>query len=122
MWGQFIGRRTEPASGAEFDDFGATLQAGVFAADQVEVYGRFEALFPDEDRSGGSDDFYMGTVGTTYFVSPKSHAFKIGVEVGLTFSDVSSSASLIPSSNAAGLLPDSGDNQVIIRIGAQILF
>jgi hypothetical protein len=51
-----------------------------------------------------------------------SHAFKITGEVNATFSDVTSSASLIPASNVVNLLPDSGDNQIIIRIGAQILF
>jgi len=121
VWGEFIGRRTEDAT-TEFDDFGAILQAGIFAADQIELFGRFDALFPDSERSGGSDDFYMGTLGATYFVSPMSHAFKITGEVNATFTDVTSSASLIPASNVVNLLPDSGDNQIIIRIGAQILF
>ena len=122
VFGMGVGRNTDPASGTSFDDFGAMVQGGVFVTEQVEPFARFQAIFPDSDRSGGSDDFYSVVVGGNYYVSPKSNAFTLTGEVEVTLSDQASSGSLVSPSNNYNILADSGDNQVIVRLQAQLLF
>jgi hypothetical protein len=122
VFGMGVGRNTDPASGDSFDDFGAMVQGGVFVTEQVEPFARFQAIFPDDERSGGSDDFYSVVLGSNYYVSPQSYAFVVTGEVEVTLSDQASSGSLVRPSNSYNILADSGDNQVIVRIQAQILF
>lgn len=80
VFGAFLGASSDTDGGAETDDFGAVIQGGVFVSDQVELFGRWDAIFWDSDTVDGNgdsiDDNHFFTVGANYYISPESHAVK----------------------------------------------
>ncbi|MDX2131935.1 MAG: porin [Planctomycetota bacterium] len=110
--------RTEPASGAETDDFGLLLQGGVFVTDQVEPFVRYDAIIAD-DANG--EDFHTITAGVNYYVSPRSHAFKLSADVQY-YLDAEGENALVSPTTGSNLLADPDDGQVAVRVQAQIIF
>lgn len=74
------------SGGGDTDTFGGLIQGGIFVTDQVEVFGRWDALFLD-DAGGSDDDSHFVTVGLNYYVSPESHAAKATVQVSYAFNE-----------------------------------
>lgn len=115
----FIGRRTE-TTGTEFDDFGIVAQAGVMATNDVELFGRFSFISPDDDRTNGAD-FSEATIGATHFILPESHAAKIVADLTWAFDDQAGSSSIVRPSAANAFLA-APDDQVYARVQFQIVF
>jgi len=120
-WNAFVAGvwRNMETPAADADDFGFIAQAGVFASDQVEFFGRFDAVVPDD--TGGADSFNTITAGVNYYVSPTSHAFQLSADV-LYYLDAQASAGIVPASTGSNLLADTEEGQVALRIQAQIIF
>lgn len=118
----FVGRSTDPAGGQDADDYGFLVQGGVFVTDKTELFARYDVVIPDDDRSGGSDEFNTITAGVNHYFVPKSHAAKLTVDVSYFLDAQSESASLVSRSTATGVLPDAADGQIAARVQFQLLF
>lgn len=122
-YGAVIGRHSEPSTGDSLDDFGAVLQAGVFVNDNVEVFGRWDAVFPDGDRPG-DDVFNTITAGANWYLFEKSQAAKFTADVAWYLqatSDNTLVASLAGSNNVA-LRPSTEENQFALRFQFQFIY
>ncbi len=115
---QGVWRRTDPAGGSATDDFGLLVQGGVFVTDQAELFARYDGVFAD-DANG--DDFHVLTVGVNYYVSPRSHAFKLTADVQYYF-DAEGDSPLVSPTTSSNLLADTEDGQVAARVQAQVVF
>jgi hypothetical protein len=113
-----VWRHTEPPVGDDTDDFGVLAQAGIFVSEQVELFGRYDAIFVD-DTNG--DDFNTLTGGLNYYVSPKSHAAKFSADVLYHFDDEAGNA-LVNQNTGTGLLRDSEDGQILFRLQMLVMF
>ncbi len=135
LFGAFIGRSvdidgTGGSGDTDFDDFGAVVQGGFFVADQWELFGRWDAIFFDDDSfttaSGGDvDDFHTLTAGFNYYFVPESHAAKLSADLQWFLNDADSGAagiSGIAPSQTTALLPSGGDDEIAIRLQMQLLF
>lgn len=107
---------------AEFDDFGLMAQAGVFITDQIELFGRWDGVFADDDRAADVSDFHTLTAGFNYYLVPESHAAKFTFNVMYYFDAVGETGGLVSPSTAYNLLADSEDGQVALTAQLQLLF
>lgn len=121
LYGAFIGRTVDTSGGASFDDFGAVVQGGVFVTDQTELFGRWDAVFPDDNRTNGQD-FHTLTFGANHYIIPDSHAAKLTFDVQWFLDDQAGSSSLVGVNEGIALLGDSNDDQVSLRLQIQLLF
>jgi len=108
----------------ETDDFGFVVQGGIFLQEQLEAFGRWDIVVPDDDGSA-DDPFNTFTFGVNYYDIPESHASKF--TVGVLFSidettDTRPIADSIDLLSHTGLLPDAGDPQWAIIFQYQLLF
>jgi phosphate-selective porin OprO and OprP len=62
--------------GFDGSDWAFMVQGGIFVAPQMEIFGRFDMIFPDGDRAG-DNEFSSITAGINYYVVPESHAAKL---------------------------------------------
>lgn len=109
----FIGRHRDETA-AEYDDFGVIVQGGVFVADQVELFARYDVVIPDDERPGDPDPFNTISVGGSYYLSPKSHAAQIRLQLSW-FIDPQS-VSIVSTSTSTGVLADTEGDQVTAMI------
>lgn len=108
---------------ASLHDSGALVQAGVFISDRAELFARYARIFPDDDRSGGSDDFSAFTGGLNWYFIPHSHAAKFTGEMTWYSDPQSGSGSIVKAPDTGiGLLSDSDGGQVSIGMQMQLLF
>ncbi len=127
LYAAFVGAHTDPDSGGgkNTDDFGFEIQGGFFVAEQDELYARLDWVIPDSDRPDtGDDDFYALTLGYNHYLVPDSNAAKFSTELMWCLNEPSKNdlvSSTSPSSQT-GLLPDGGDNQVLLRFQFQLAF
>lgn len=124
-WNAFVAavwRNADVAGASEdLDDFGFTAQAGIFASDNWEVFGRMSAICPDSDVSGAGT-FWELAVGFNYYVVPESHAAKFTVDL-CAWPNATTDNRLVGGGNTGiGLLADSGDPQWALRGQFQLLF
>jgi hypothetical protein len=120
-WNAFaagVWQHTEPGAGSDTDDFGLVVQGGIFVTDQVEPFLRYDAVFAD-DANG--DDFHTITGGVNYYVSPRSHVFKITGDV-VYYIDNEGASGVVSPSTSPNLLADTSDGQVAVRLQAQVLW
>jgi hypothetical protein len=113
-----VGRRVEEPT-ADFDDFGALIQGGLFVSDQVELFARYGIVMPDDDRVNG-DDFAEATLGANYYLIPKSQAAKFSLDGTYAFDDTT--GSIVSQRVTDGLLTDSEEGEVYVRAQVQIVF
>ena len=106
----------------EFDDYGVMAQAGVFVSDQLELFGRWDGVFVDDERGAGVDDFHTITAGVNYYMIPESHAAKFTVNVLYYLDAVSNTGGVVSPSAGFNLLADSEDGQIGITAQLQLLF
>ena len=117
-----VGRTIDTGSGADFNDFGAVVQGGVFVAEQWELFARWDAVFPDDDRAAG-EDFNTLTFGANHYFFPKSHAAKLTAEVAWFMDDQASASSLVTApSTFTDLLTSSEDDQWAFHLQMQLVF
>lgn len=98
LYGAFVGLHSDPddGGGSSLDDFGVQLQGGFFVAEQDELFGRWDWLIPDDDRSAGGndDDFHVLTFGWNHYLVPDSNAAKFTAEMSWFLNEIDSAAGL----------------------------
>lgn len=119
LYGAGVYRHTETTGSPTFTDWGFIAQGGIFVAPQWELFGRYDVVIPDGDRAT-DDSMHTFTVGTNYYVTPKSHAAKFTAD--LEWFSATQNKTLAPSSTLTGLLPSDQDGQWIIQLQMQIVF
>ncbi|MEX2218160.1 MAG: porin [Phycisphaerales bacterium] len=115
----FIYRTIDPATGSDFTDMGFIIQGGIFVAPTWELFGRFDTVMPDDDRTT-DESFSTITVGATHYFIPDSHAAKFTVDLQVFLDE--QAASIAPANTLTGLLPSSEDGQFHLRAQMQLLF
>lgn len=121
LYGALIGRSTDPDAGADADDFGAIVQGSAFATEKLELFARWDAVFPDDDWDEGGD-FNTLTLGANYYFLPGSYAARLTTDLQWFFDSQADSASLVAAPAAGGLLPSAEDDQLYLRVQMQLLF
>lgn len=127
-----VGQHIDSAGADSRDDFGATLQAGVFLTEQVELFARYDALFIDEAALGPAGDvpdpLSTVTLGANYFPLAGSSAAKLTVQAawmtdGVAGLETSPTGGLIAGSGSSnGLLGESSEGEVAVVMQFQIVF
>ncbi len=121
FFGAFVARHTDAAE--DFTDLGVVVHGGVFVTDHVELFGRWDALLPDDDRGPASEDFHTVAGGFNYYPIPESHAVKLTGDVQWFLDDPMSSSSILSTpASSNSLLPSSEDDQIALRLQVQLLF
>ena len=121
-WNAFaagVYRGIDPAGGDTLNDFGFVVQGGIFLTDEWELFGRYDAVFADDDRGAGTDDFHTLTVGVNHYFIPGSQAAKFTLDFQWFLDQ--QDASIVPASTALGLLPSSEDGQFNINAQLQLV-
>lgn len=122
LLGAVTGRVIDDANDS-LHDFGLIAQGGVFVSEHAELFARYTHIFPDDSRTGGSDDFAAITAGMHWYFIPKSHAVKLSAEVTYYPDTQADSASIIRAPDTGvGLLSDSDGGQFGFVMQMQLLF
>lgn len=121
-WNAFaagVYRGIDLSGGDTLNDFGFVVQGGIFFTDDWEIFGRYDAVFADDDRGAGTDDFHTLTVGVNHYFIPGSQAAKFTLDFQWFLDQ--QDTSIVPASTALGLLPSSEDGQFNITAQLQLL-
>lgn len=121
VYGAFVGRSIDMIGSPDYDDFGALVQGGVFVSDLTELFARWDAVLPDDDRSAG-EDFHTITFGANHYFFEGSHAAKLTADVQWFLDNQAESSDVVKVNEGIGLAPGAEDDQVSFRIQMQILF
>ena len=119
-----VWRNMDTGAGTDMDDFGVIVQGGFFVTDQDELFGRWDAIFPDSNNAPADEEFNALTFGWNHYLVPESHAAKFTLDLNY-YLDASDSASTIVSTSSSGghnLLSDTDDGQFGITAQFQFLF
>lgn len=131
VYAAFVGNHNDPGknsfgvSGKTLDDFGFLLQGGYFVTDKIELFARYDGVFPDKDWGDGVDDsFHTITVGANYYVFDNSNAFKLSADIQYWPEKTSKSAIVggAIDNGVNALRPDTKGDQFAIRFQAQLVF
>lgn len=114
-------RNLEAVGSPDLDAWGVLIQGGFFVSDQWELFARYDGVFAD-NGGAGDDGFNTVTIGTNYFVSPRSHAAKFVFDATYFIDDVTGSSAMISPSGSLGLLADGEGDQLSLRAHFQVLF
>jgi hypothetical protein len=113
-------RNSDPSGGGDsLTDWGFLVQGGFFVAPDWELFGRYDIVVPDDDRTT-DDNFNTVTLGVNHYFVPESHAAKFSADV-LLFLDQQSN-SIAGASTLTGLLPSDQDSQWALRLQMQLVF
>jgi len=124
-FGAFVGNSLDIEGGADTDNFGALVQAGVFVTDQFELFGRWDAIFPDDDiTADDDDDYHTITFGGNYYFVAGSHAAKFTADVQWSLDEQPALAAIggIVPDHTTGTLPTSEADQWLVRLQMQLVF
>lgn len=126
LYGAFVYRWQEfsplGAGDTDLSDFGAIIQGGWRFSENTEVFARWDAIFADEDRFTASEDnFHFLTVGFNQYYA--GHAAKATIDAVYSINDTSNliSSGLL-SDTGTGLLGDTEEGEVALRLQMQLLF
>ncbi|KAA0217324.1 MAG: hypothetical protein DYG94_01160 [Leptolyngbya sp. PLA3] len=127
LFAAFIGNNVDMGAGSDVDHFGAVVQGGIFITDQCELFGRWDALFLDEDTvaAGADEDQHFLTFGTNYYVVPQSHAAKLTLDLVWALNETSpalTTLGTLPDSRVTQLLGDSEDSEILLRGQINVAF
>ncbi len=139
VYAAFVGNHFDfqGASGiADLDNFGLMVQGNVFLTPEVELFGRFEAIWLDSGITGATgpvgaipgadDDLYFLTAGINYYFIPESHAAKFTGDIVYAFNN-----SGVGTAGGFGVLPNAitglqgdpaSDGEVLLRLQMQLVF
>lgn len=122
----FVGDHVDPDGGEEADNFGFTVQGGIFITVNDEIAARVDLLFRDDDVIGGDDeDQYFLTVGWNHYFFVESHAATAYANLVWAFSQTDSligGDSHYRGTTANGLLGNPDDNEIGLIFGFDALF
>jgi hypothetical protein len=119
------GAHIEPAGGTKLDNYGVMVQGGIFVADQVELFGRYDAIFIDKDAGVSPTSLHFITAGVNYYISPESHACKLTGQFGYAFNDTSplfGSGGLIEGNTRNAFLGDSKKGEWTVIGQLQVVY
>ncbi|MGD9693584.1 MAG: porin [Phycisphaerales bacterium] len=142
LFGAFIGSHIEtaPAAAPSFDDFAFVAQGGVYLADDFEIFGRWDAIIPDGDRTNGTavarsgnDMFNTVTGGFNYYMHGHAAKFTLDVQWNLDNPNDTAFTSGFSGGQPGGVFGNPGggigfqnsgneDNQFVVRAQFQLLF
>ncbi len=116
-----IWRDQQPPSavGGRTDDLGFIAQVGGWVGPRWELFGRYDVVIPDKDRSN-SQTFNTLTIGGNRYLIPDSQAAKLTIDV-IWFPN-QQSRSIVGASTLTGLLAGSRENQVAFQAQFQLVF
>lgn len=120
----FIGDHIDPDASEEADNFGFTIQGGIFITDNTEIAARFDFIFRDDDVVSGDEDQYFLTIGVNHYFFAESHAATAYANLVWGFQetdDMIGSDGHYRGTTANGLLGNS-DDEVAIIVGFDALF
>ncbi|HZW09933.1 MAG TPA: porin [Phycisphaerales bacterium] len=124
-FGAFVGNSLDIEGGSDTDNFGALIQAGVFVTDQFELFGRWDAIFPDDDiTADDDDDYHTITFGGNYYFVAGSHAAKFTADVQWSLDEQPALAAIggVVPDHTSGTLPTSEADQWMVRLQMQLVF
>lgn len=113
-----VGRNIEETGGSSFDDFGVVGQAGYRVTPNVELFGRYDAIFPDDNR-GLNDSYSFVTAGVNYYLA--GHAAKFTADAVYALDETTGLGSLGCFSNT-GLLGSQDKGEIALRLQLQMPF
>lgn len=124
VFAAFVGRHTDDhPTDRTFDDFGLLVSAGLFVSDAVEIFARYDEVFPDDEyTSGGTDNFAEITGGFNWYMVKDSHAAKFTTDVVWFLDDQAGSSALVRGNQGVGLLASAGEDQIALRVQMQLMF
>ena len=126
LFAAFVGQHNDPDGSDSSDDFGFLVQGGWFMTEQFELFGRWDAVFPDEDAYGPGfdEDFHTLTFGANYYFVEGSHAAKFTADIQIFLNEVGQNTPVARTAPNAytTLLPDTEDGQVALRFQMQLVF
>jgi hypothetical protein len=118
LFGAIVGNHFDPNSGSNIDNWGWIAQGGVFVTDQVELFGRYEGIRVDKDLGLANRTFHFIAFGGNYYVSPRSHTFKISADVVWS---LSKAGQIFSGNTAEGVLGQPGKKgEVAVEVQAQV--
>jgi hypothetical protein len=100
------------------------VQGGVFVTDRIELFARWDMLFPDDDLSP-ADHLRTLTFGGNHYFVAGSHAAKLTADVQLSLDDQDALTGLTrfaPPSHTTGTLPSDEADQWMVRLQMQLVF
>ncbi len=123
-----VGLYTDTNGGVgSFSDFGFMAQGGMFLAENIEAFGRYDVVLPDGKRVADGA-FNTLTCGINYYLHGQAAKFTFDVQ---WFPDDVAGNALVagaitgaPNSvgNRIGLFPSANSNQYVFRAQFQLLF
>jgi hypothetical protein len=117
-FGAFVGRYTDMDGADNLNDMGFLAQAGYRFAPETELFARWDALIPDDERGADLEDLYnFITIGLNQYYA--GHAAKATIDLVWA---LESTDDLGLSETGLGLLGSSDDNELAIRLQFQLLF
>lgn len=114
-------------AGADFDEFGAMIQGGVYVSDDVEIFGRYSVIIPDSNRAA-DDNFNTLTLGANYYIHGQAVRFTVEGQLFLDATtdtvagNFGGAGGRNPASSLFGVLADDDDNQFTLSAQLQLLF
>jgi len=122
-FGAFVGRYSDMDGAASVNDMGFVIQAGYRFAPETELFARWDALWPDDDRGDDLEDLYnFITVGLNQYYA--GHAAKATIDLVWALEETDDLAALgtDPENTGLGLLGSSDDSEIALRLQFQLLF
>ncbi len=116
-----VGLQSDPENQDSFNDFGFVFQGGIFVTDQAEIFGRYDVILPDDERTV-DDTFSTFTAGVNYYFIPESHAAKLSVDFQYFLDEANDLVAALATDSDTGFVQPTGDNQAAIRLQMQLTF
>ncbi len=130
-----------PSGGTADDghDWGVIIQGGFFPMEKLELFARWDAIFPDEDLYGDGldEDFHTVTIGGNWYFIPESHAAKFTTDIQIFLNEPDENGLVagvagggvdgadiegIAPSQFSSVLPSGEDTQIAWRLQMQLAF
>lgn len=125
LFGAAVVNQFDPDGGSKITNVGWLVQGGVFATDQLEFVARYEGIRGDKDAiSSGNRTFHFLTLGGNYYVSPRSHTFKISADLVWSLSKNGNLAG-IPTGTSqpkVGFLGQDKKGEIAVAVQAQVVW
>jgi hypothetical protein len=128
VFAQYAGVNTDfaAAGGSNFDN-SILVQGGYFFHEQIEAYGQWTTIIPDDGGAGrtpaNTDTFNTLTLGANYYFVPNSQAAKASADVQIYLNSTTGSSSVVFTPNTlAPVFTSPDDGQFAIRLQMQMYF
>jgi hypothetical protein len=125
LYGAWIGRyQQDSVSGSESDlwDMGFIIQAGWRFAENTEVFGRWDAILPDDDRGSDLEDIYNYlTFGFNQYYAGHAAKATIDLVYAIEESDDLFFTGALPDTGV-GLLGSTDAGEFAVRLQFQVVF